>query len=1444
MKKWVKRLSAMLLVIMMVLSLIPTSVFATSEFGVDEAGEAVTASSTEEQTDATVEEQQAEEPAAVSEIQTVSEAPTDTPAETPAETTNEVSMPEQYFDETLAGTDIRVLVTAPKGAFPEGTVMKVAEPRQEAVDAAIEAVEDADKENVVAVDITFENAEGTEELQPQTDISVQILTPELEKAEDYSLVHIDDNNNAEVVADEKIAELSDEGVTFETDAFSVYVIVAGGVTETPRYTYHFLNEIAEDSSASSFEFVNKAGNMVSTQIIKDGETLEPVPGPASGVEKPFSAWYIATKNEDGTYTLTNEQLSFDTPISVSEDKDIYVAPFYGDSIIATFYDKVKGADNNNIVTKRVVPLIDGEATVQVDNISVPTTATTVLSGWTVDGADYPLDTYPSITATENINLYPIFSEGHWIRFVGGESGSGAEYVTAIFVTANTKASELTTLTPSTREGYTFDGWYYGSQDEHTGVITYGDQATDASGTVSDPEALLATAKTQDVYLFGKWAGNSVKYRVAIWYENADDTGYSFQSVSKKEGSAGTTTNVTAEPVSGFTAQTIEQQTIKGDGSTIVNIYYKRNIYDIRFYNRSGEISALTISAKYGADIHGEWPGVKEGTSQYSSLWRVRNGNALVAGVSTMPINGAEYNQISVGIAYQNTKLMVQNIDGTNNFTQYVERPFAYSEWLTTSVEDYTPIKGFSLNAYSDSDAQAIRNGAGNSGSDPNATYNSLYERSAAIGTSTSSGERIYQNGYYYRTLYFYYLRNKYNLVIEENGGPQVNDITGIYYEANISEAKSSEIEALNQKYVVDQTTKTVPGSGQYVFKGWYDNRSYIGEPFDFDQKMPAGNITLYAKWERVWYLVEIDPNGGEISAPGEVTYTWLQYGDILHRYNIQRNYVEDANGEYQYFNVKYPGNDNDTIQSPQRKARYVTDASSLTDGQKIWLDKSTKYKEATSDDYYSLVGWYNTDTGAVYDFSSEITGPTSIQARWRRSGTYNIWYNAVTTVGKAHVFGTIQIEQDAGYADKANTTILNKPSDIKGDDGKGYVFKGWQLVNNFTDCKPLSDTLYQQGDDFLVDATQSTDHELFLLAVYEPADNSDEPVSVTNLIFDPNGAEGQQVVKEGLPVNDSFDLKEANGFFERPGYKLVGWSQNKDAKSGDADVFTTDTVIGVDNLDPMETITEDGKEVRKNILYAIWDSKFYVFHSSDGSVDTYTANDLNEDGKFDITARVKDGHLYGGYYRDYSGKGSYAGDGESVPGESVPGESVPHSVPYTGGPDIWNASDAYTEAGTAISTVAGTTYYLKEVPEAYIQASNYEIYHKKTKVEKEFYLVTAIDDNNYKEVGFKIGATNTDYKSTLAEKIELNYKDKESTDFWNSGELTVSDFNAVEAGYVAYVKNNKIIDKAGASLTYRPYYKTLDGVTVFGKLQKTARSNRNIKPVTFDSITITNKSFW
>ena len=86
------------------------------------------------------------------------------------------------------------------------------------------------------------------------------------------------------------------------------------------------------------------------------------------------------------------------------------------------------------------------------------------------------------------------------------------------------------------------------------------------------------------------------FRSIHWWENADDDGYSFHESEELHGLTGESTaalaksyttsgkNIRGESVGDkvFTATSILQKTIKGDGSTIVNVYYKRKTYTMHF----------------------------------------------------------------------------------------------------------------------------------------------------------------------------------------------------------------------------------------------------------------------------------------------------------------------------------------------------------------------------------------------------------------------------------------------------------------------------------------------------------------------------------------------------------------------------------------------------------------------------------------------------------------------------------------------------------------------------------------------------------------------------------------------------------------------------------------------------------------------------------------------
>ena len=126
--------------------------------------------------------------------------------------------PAATFDE-VAG-DVRVHVEAPEGAFPAGTTM-IVEPvaEEQVIDAVQEAVEES-VTKVSAVDIIFLDVLGNE-IEPKAEIRVSMSSSVMESVEQPVIVHVDEKGVAETVESEQV----DGAVVFESDRFSVYVLV-------------------------------------------------------------------------------------------------------------------------------------------------------------------------------------------------------------------------------------------------------------------------------------------------------------------------------------------------------------------------------------------------------------------------------------------------------------------------------------------------------------------------------------------------------------------------------------------------------------------------------------------------------------------------------------------------------------------------------------------------------------------------------------------------------------------------------------------------------------------------------------------------------------------------------------------------------------------------------------------------------------------------------------------------------------------------------------------------------------------------------------------------------------------------------------------------------------------------------------------------------------------
>lgn len=199
----------------------------------------------------------------------------------------------------------------------------------------------------------------------------------------------------------------------------------------------------------------------------------------------------------------------------------------------------------------------------------------------------------------------------------------------------------------------------------------------------------------------------------------------------KNGTTGAQTNAQAKNYEGFTAQAITQKTIAGDGSTIVNVYYKRDIYEVKFMSFCNkeehthdygckwwgcdkeehqhsekcytEITDLTIRAKYGANISGKWPKY-QGSSTWSVNKSVDKGPYQV-NIDTMPIGGATFYGPKTGTGSETAYYYVEVLQGESG-TEYNGTTYKLHHSDTSpgtgyyiTDEDKYPITGFEFKEF-------------------------------------------------------------------------------------------------------------------------------------------------------------------------------------------------------------------------------------------------------------------------------------------------------------------------------------------------------------------------------------------------------------------------------------------------------------------------------------------------------------------------------------------------------------------------------------------------------------------------------------------------------------------------------------------------------------------------------------------------------------------------
>ena len=362
------------------------------------------------------------------------------------------------------------------------------------------------------------------------------------------------------------------------------------------------------------------------------------------------------------------------------------------------------------------------------------------------------DTTTKIAADGSTEVEIYYDRNYYLLTLNLEGGYGADPVYARY------GAQISVANPQ-KPGYTFGGW--------------------------NP-AIPITMPAENTTCTAQWTAGNATYLVQYWLENANDAGYSYDTSEKKTANVGNTVSGSGDKsYPGFHFYHADQNvTVKGDGTSVVNVYYKRNTYTLTFKVDEGfiipnwETKAEFKNVKYGEDTTKYWNQVPSGYLWYTS----KNGSTFYTAAPDMPNNNLTiYGKTSSG----SSTIHYYEKGTTTSIKEDLK--IGESGWSFTS-EDYIAIPGFTF----------------------------------------SSSEK---NGSNY---YIYYTRNSYKLDFN-NHGDVVKSETVPYEKAlstyNFTPEYPSGLEA-----------------GAYQFDGWYTDPGYTVAVDWTTAKMPYHNTILYAKW--------------------------------------------------------------------------------------------------------------------------------------------------------------------------------------------------------------------------------------------------------------------------------------------------------------------------------------------------------------------------------------------------------------------------------------------------------------------------------------------------------------------------------------------------------------------------------------------------------------------
>ena len=302
---------------------------------------------------------------------------------------------------------------------------------------------------------------------------------------------------------------------------------------------------------------------------------------------------------------------------------------------------------------------------------------------------------------------------------------------------------------------------------------------------------------------------------------------------------------------------LKYKTVSGDGSTVLNVYYKRNTITIRFhygtlsrwygYYTFNEDRVKTYSGKYEQPLD-NWPeGSFTELNKYGDGYYTKGSGISFLTSYKLPDNKAteiDYYQEEEGTG-SDVFFYLEQADGSYTLAKDYETD-AKAFYITDKYA------GYQAHHYS-----TKRHDSNNWGGQQN------------VGTPDADGR--YARITLADTDLWGYVTARYDLAIYFN----LKTSTVHFVDTLNSE---QDITTQSVKYTAKITDPGTPAFTHdgYTFKGWFKDAGCT-VPFDFaNEAMPANDLKIYAGWDVKKYSVHLDVNGGTLPE-GQTYRFWITF---------------------------------------------------------------------------------------------------------------------------------------------------------------------------------------------------------------------------------------------------------------------------------------------------------------------------------------------------------------------------------------------------------------------------------------------------------------------------------------------------------------------------------------------------------------------------------------